>query len=73
MKKLIETLKTTCVILLFFFSTEVQAQPEMADTMRSNGKIYVVVGVVGIIFIGIIIYLIIQELRIRKIEKELDL
>ncbi len=73
MKKLIDTLKTTWVILLFFLSTGVQAQPEMADTMRSNGKIYVVVGVVGIIFIGIVTYLVIQELRIRKIEKELDL
>ena len=25
---------------------------EMADTMRSNGKIYVVVGVIAIIFVG---------------------
>lgn len=43
---------------------------EMADTMRSNGKIYVVVAVLSIVFLVIISYLISQEIRIRKLEKE---
>ena len=45
---------------------------EMADTMRANGKIYVVVTVLVVIFIGIIIYLINLDRKISKIEKELN-
>jgi hypothetical protein len=45
---------------------------DMADTMRSNGKIYVVVGVISIIFIGIIIYLIRLDSKISRIEKNLN-
>lgn len=44
---------------------------EMADVMRSNGKIYVLVGVIGIIFAGIIIYLIGTDRKISKLEKNL--
>lgn len=43
---------------------------EMADTMRSNGKIYVVVGVIMIIFVGLIGYTVFIDKRISKIEKE---
>jgi len=42
---------------------------EMADTMRSNGKIFVVVAVLAIIFLGIIFYLIRLEKRIKQLEK----
>jgi len=42
----------------------------MAETMRSNGKIYVVVGVIAIIFVGIVVYLISIDRRLTKIEKE---
>ena len=42
----------------------------MADEMRSNGKIYVVVAVLVTIFIGIIIYLIRLDRKISKLEKE---
>lgn len=48
-----------------------QGTIDMADTMRSNGKIYVVVGVISIIFLGIIIYLIRLDSKISKIEKKL--
>jgi hypothetical protein len=43
---------------------------EMAEVMRSNGKIYVVVGVIAIIFVGLIVYLISIDFRLKKIEKE---
>ena len=46
-----------------------EAQPEMADVMRSNGKIYVVVLVLATIFAGIIAYLVRIDRRISKIEK----
>ncbi len=45
---------------------------DMADTMRSNGKIYVVVGVISIIFLGIILYLIRLDSKISRIEKKLN-
>lgn len=44
---------------------------DMADLMRSNGKIYVVVAVVVIIFIGFLIYLITLDRKISKLEKEI--
>lgn len=43
--------------------------PEMADTLMRSGKIYVVLGVLLIIFTGIIIFLITLEKRIKKLEK----
>lgn len=44
---------------------------EMADVMRSNGKIYVLVGVIGIIFAGLAFYLISTDRKITKLEKNL--
>lgn len=48
------------------------AQPnnvQMADTMRSNGKIYVVVAVIVTIFAGILLYLIRLDRKLTKLEK----
>jgi hypothetical protein len=57
-------------------STSVFAQTNapvaMADTMRSEGKIYVVVAVIITIFIGLIIYLISLDRKITKLEQESD-
>ncbi|MFC3416634.1 CcmD family protein [Algoriphagus hitonicola] len=47
-------------------------QIEMADKMREDGKIYVLVGIIGLIFIGITGYLIYTERKISKIEKSLS-
>ena len=41
----------------------------MADAMRSNGKIYVVVAVVVTILIGLFIYLITVDRKVSKLEK----
>jgi CcmD family protein len=46
------------------------APVEMADEMRSSGKIYVVIAVIVIIFIGLSIYLFSMDRRLKKIEKE---
>lgn len=43
---------------------------EMADALRSSGKIYVVIATVAIIFIGLAIYLFSIDRRLKKIEKE---
>jgi len=47
------------------------ANVEMADGLRANGKIYVVVTVVGIVLLGLITYLILLDNKIEKIEKSL--
>jgi CcmD family protein len=43
---------------------------EMADMMHENGKIYVVVGVIAIIFVGLVVYLVSIDRRLTKMEKE---
>ena len=48
-------------------------EPAMADVMRSNGKIYVVVAVLMVIFIGIVVYLFRIERKMDRMEKENDL
>ena len=45
-------------------------QVEMADTMRSNGRIYVVVAVVTTILTGLILYVIRLDRKMSKLEKE---
>jgi hypothetical protein len=44
--------------------------PEMADTFRNNGKIYVVIAVIGIVFISLIGYLIYIDTKLRKLENK---
>jgi purine-cytosine permease-like protein len=46
-----------------------EQQPEMADVMRSNGKIYVVVGVGLIILIGLFLYVWNIDRKIKKMER----
>lgn len=68
MKKLILTL---ILILTFTFNLLAQSSNgvEMADSLRSSGKIYVVVLVISVVFIGIAIYLFSIDSRLKKIEK----
>jgi hypothetical protein len=42
---------------------------EMADVMRSEGKIYVVVVIILIVLAGLIIYLFLQDRKLDKLEK----
>lgn len=60
--------------LMLFLSTFLFAQGnngiEMADEMRSSGKIYVVIATIVIVFIGLAIYLFTIDQRLKKIEKD---
>jgi CcmD family protein len=58
------------IFLIIITATVCNAQTEMADTMRSNGKIYVVVTVLATIFAGIFAYLVYLERKISRLEKE---
>jgi uncharacterized membrane protein len=57
---------------LIFTVMQLNAQQDidMADTFRENGKIYVVVGILSIVFSGIIIFLIRLEKKVARLEKE---
>ena len=49
-----------------------QAQePEMADTFRTEGKIYVVIAVMAVILTGLFIYLFSIGNKISRLEKKL--
>ncbi len=58
------------IYLLMISVSFSSAQTEMADAMRSNGKIYVVVMVLATIFAGIFAYMVILDRKISRLEKE---
>lgn len=61
------------MFLLMLTSFGVDAQDaEMADVMRSNGKIYVIVGIILIVLVGLIAYLFLLDRKITKLENKLD-
>lgn len=67
--------KIIILLLLSFVHLSIVAQKktqniEMADVMRSNGKIYVVVAVLGLILLGVFLYLFLLDKKIGKLEKE---
>lgn len=45
--------------------------PEMADVMRRDGKIYIVVAVLVSVLVGILLYLISLDKKISRLEREL--
>ncbi|HRE37424.1 MAG TPA: CcmD family protein [Chitinophagaceae bacterium] len=65
--------KITALFTMILLSTALFAQDKdvsVADTMRSNGRIYVVVAVVLTILIGLILYIIRLDRKITKLERE---
>lgn len=59
-------------LVLAFLSSALQAQPavEMADQFRADGKIRVVVGVIVIIFVGLLVYMIRLDRKVKRMEEE---
>lgn len=55
----------------FFINAQEASQVEMADGLRSEGKIYVVVAVLVTIFGCLAFYLFKIENKVKKIEKEI--
>lgn len=68
--------KSFAIVVFSFIGLLIQAQEnikqrtEMADLMRSNGKIYVVIAVIITILAGLIIYLRRVDRKIGRLEKE---
>jgi len=67
MNKNIAVICLTSLLLLPVISSAQSA--DMADVMREDGKIYVVVGVIFLIFCVLFLYLIQIDLKLRKLEK----
>ena len=68
-------LKFPLVALLLLSHSLMAQQPvsqgiEMADRLRADGKIWVVVAVIAAVVAGIIIYLVRLDSQIGKLEKE---
>ena len=57
------------LLLLISCSVIAQDKVDMADTMRSNGRIYVVVSVVVTILLGLILYLVRLDRKMSRLEK----
>ena len=67
-KKITLLLLTTMISFTSFAQGTEKAT--MADQMRSNGRIYVVVAVMLTILIGLLLYIIRIDKKISKLEKE---
>ena len=71
MKKLISLITLLFTAMTLFAQDTTANEPEMADKLYADGRIYVVVAVVATIFAGIIVYLINIDSKISKLEKQL--
>jgi K+-transporting ATPase A subunit len=61
----------SCILVLISqvcFAQE--TEPQMADTFRADGKIYVVVLVLSVVFICLATYLIIIDRKLKKLEEK---
>ena len=62
----------SALFLLSVLATHAQDQvtsgPQMADSFREQGKIYVVITVIALIFLAIVGFLVYLERKIKKLE-----
>ena len=73
-------MKKSLIIFLLLISLQGFAQQElrgpentkveMADQMRASGKIYVVVAVITTVLVGMLVYAVVLDRRITKLERE---
>lgn len=66
MKKL-----TNILLIIFLLSSNMVNANGFDTSMHSQGKMNVVIGVIVIIFAGIILYLFSIDRKLKKIEKEM--
>jgi len=65
--------KFLLVVLFTAVARAASAQnAEMADTFRSEGKIYVVVAIILIVLTGLIIYLFLLDRKMNRLEQMID-
>ena len=71
MKKINKALLSFLMVAMLAFQANAQNQVEMADTMRAEGKIYVVVAIILIVLIGLVTYLFLLDRKVKKLEDRL--
>ena len=61
------------LLALLLSSQNLMAQQtvEMADQLRADGKIWVVVAVIAVVFFGIIAYLVRLDSKLSKLERDI--
>lgn len=60
------------ILSLSVVFTDLLLQIPMADTFRSEGKIYVLLAVVLIILLGVFVYLFRLDKKIKKLEDDIE-
>jgi hypothetical protein len=69
-------IKRILSLLLLFVSAVAGAQesnaPQMADTFRQEGKIYVVITVISIVFIALLLFLVFIERKLKRLEDKMN-
>lgn len=68
MKHKISLLLASLLLPFIGLAQEMSSEPQMADAFRSDGKIYVVIAVISIVFICLIGYLIYIDMKLKKLE-----
>lgn len=59
------------LIMTMIAGAQETAAPQMADALRQDGKIYIVITVIGLIFLALVFFLLYIERRVKKLEEEL--
>lgn len=69
--KTLRLIFSSLLLLILPLITQAQTdQVEMADLMHRDGKIYVVIGVLSIVLAGILVYLIMIDRKLKKLENK---
>jgi hypothetical protein len=61
-----------CLLFTTILFAQTGDSVEMADQLRSSGKIYVVVGVLLTILVGLILFLVMIDRKVSDLEKKIN-
>jgi hypothetical protein len=70
MKMLSKIITVLLLAMLPFAGIAQDGKVQMADLMRSNGRIYVVIAVMLTILVGILLYMVRLDRKISRLEKD---
>jgi len=68
--KMTKKIFLSLIFSIFAWMTSSAQEPQMADQFRKEGKIYVVIGVILIIFAGLVAFLVYLDRKLTKLEKK---
>jgi protein-S-isoprenylcysteine O-methyltransferase Ste14 len=68
-RKLVNRIVLAFLLIALTGSSVIAQNAEMADEMRANGKIYVVVAIILVVLAGLILYLFLQDKKLNELER----